>query len=429
METTQSITAKDIRETIHSFLQERLQPKLDRLKEGDEEKRRKLMEEHEPQHWIADAARRVSQIRRVTHAIKYSHPDAKGSSLYNTGNQAAGEDLVGTHSLIAPAADVVGNAAALDVYKFLRLEVDGTTLLELAQSGSDALLDAFGGGDNARNWMEDFAGIDDLGSTPVSHKLAKQTYWPVDDDSYHLLAPLFPSSLVQYQYERIHHDRFSDEVRAAREARNKNEPCAHGYREYPNLAIIKFGGTKPQNISQLNSERHGEAWLLPSLPPQWTSRGLKPPCHVETIFGRWILGFRAIRQPLFILRDFLKKTGHNNLAIRNKRAELARQIIDEVLMLAIRIQQLPSGWSADPDCRLSRAEQFWLDPGRAGEDEDFAAARVAADWREDITDGFSRWLNKQLDSDKTPMADAEREHWRKELDDELRLLREELHHD
>ena len=420
---------EEIKSVIRHFLNSRLQPKLDKLKQGEEEKRRKLIEEHEPRSWIADAARRVSQIRRVTHAIKYSHPDAKGSSLFSTGNPAAGESLVGTHSLIAPAADVVGNAAALDVYKFLRLEVDGTTLLELAQSGSDALLDAFGGGDNARNWMEDFAGIDDLGSAPASHKLAKQTYWPVDDDSYHLLAPLFPSSLVQYQYERIHHDRFSEETQTAREARNKNAPCAHGYREYPKLAIIKFGGTKPQNISQLNSERHGEAWLLPSLPPQWTSRGLRPPCHVETIFGRWILGFRAIRQPLFILRDFLKKTGHNNLAIRNKRAELTRQIIDELLMLAIRIQQLPSGWSADPECRLSRAEQFWLDPGRAGEDEDFAAARAAADWREDITDSFSRWLNKQLDSDKTPMADAEREHWRKELDDELRLLREELHHD
>lgn len=37
-------------------------------------------------------------------------------------------------------------------------------------------------------------------------------------------------------------------------------------REYPNLAVQKFGGTKPQNISQLNSER---GW-------QQLSAGLSP---------------------------------------------------------------------------------------------------------------------------------------------------------
>ena len=421
--------AEEIKSVIQDFLDERLQPKLEKLKEGEDEKRQKLLDEHEPRNWIGDAARRVTQIRRVTHAIKYSHPDAKGSSLFSIDNPAAGENLVGTHSLAEPVADVVGNAAALDVYKFLRQEINGTTLLELARSDSDVLLEAFGGDDDARDWMKSFADIDNLGETPASHKLAKQTYWLVDEDAYHLLAPLFPSSLVQYQYERIHHDRFSEETKAAREARGKNAPHAHGYREYPNLAIVKFGGTKPQNISQLNSERHGEAWLLPSLPPEWKNTGLKPPCRVETIFGRWIISFRLIREPVQILGKFLRKTDHNNVATRNTRAELTHQIIDEVLMLAVRIQQLPSGWSADPECRLSQAEQFWLDPGRADEDGEFRATRAATDWRNAVTDSFARWLNLQLNSDEAPMADAERDHWRKELNDELRLLREELHYD
>ena len=420
---------EEIKSVIQAFLDERLQPKLDKLKEDEEEKRQKLLGEHEPRNWIGDAARRVTQIRRVTHAIKFSHPDAKGSSLFSRGNPAAGETLVGTYSLAEPVADVVGNAAALDVYKFLRENINGTTLLKLAQSDSEALLGAFGGDDDAREWMQAFAGIDNLGETPASHKLTKQLYWPVDEDTYHLLAPLFPSSLVQYQYERIHHDRFSEEAKAAREARGKNAPHSHGYREYPNLAIIKFGGTKPQNISQLNSERHGEAWLLPSLPPEWESTGLKPPCQVETLFGRWIMGFRPIREPVQILKKFLQKTDHNNLAIRNTRAELTRQIIDEVLMLAARIQQLPSGWSADPECQLTQAEQFWLDPGRANEDDEFATARATTDWQEVITDSFARWLNHQLNSDKAPMSDAERDHWRKELDDELCMLREEMRHD
>jgi len=426
MEST-SPSKDQICSVIRNFLHERLQPKLDKLKDGEDEKRRKLIDAHDPPVWIADAARRVAQIQRVTHALKFSHPEARGRSLYSLGNPAVGDGLVGTHSLPKPSADVVGNAAALDVYKFLRLEVGGQTLFELAQAESPELLAAFGGGDEARGWMEAFAGLDEPRGAVASHKLAKQLYWPLDD-GYRLLAPLFPSSLVHYQYERIRADRFSEATKSARDARFKQEPFEHGYREYPGLAIVKFGGTKPQNISQLNSERHGEAWLLPSLPPKWKNSGLKPPCRVETVFDRWLLGFRHIREPVGALRSFLRKTAHNNLAIRNTRAELTRQIIDEVLMLAARIQQLPPGWSADAECRLARDETFWLDPGRSTTDPDFGAARTKSDWRESVTSRFGGWLNGRLDTDKTPMADAEREHWTDTLDKELRLLREELNH-
>ena len=32
--------------------------------------------------WLADAARRVNQIQAVTHVLKATHPDARGSSLH-----------------------------------------------------------------------------------------------------------------------------------------------------------------------------------------------------------------------------------------------------------------------------------------------------------------------------------------------------------
>lgn len=34
--------------------------------------------------WLADAVRRVSQIQAVTHVLKATHPDARGSSLHIT---------------------------------------------------------------------------------------------------------------------------------------------------------------------------------------------------------------------------------------------------------------------------------------------------------------------------------------------------------
>ena len=90
-------TAAQIQQAINGFIGQRLSDKLD--KEKNEDKRQALHESHQPATWIADAARRVHQIQLVTHAVKYSHPDARGSSLCVTGDCAAGDSLVGTHTL------------------------------------------------------------------------------------------------------------------------------------------------------------------------------------------------------------------------------------------------------------------------------------------------------------------------------------------
>lgn len=460
--TTQTY-ANQIQAVIHQFLQERLQPKLDKLKkgeekerqkllddydsdsdplqqerlqfefnklkEGEDEKRQKLLDAHRPENWIADAARRVGQIQQATHALKYTHPDAKGTSLISQGNAAVGAAMIGTHTLNGAAVpDVVGNSAALDVYKFLRLEVDGKTLLMLANESNPALAAAFSSdGEEAQAWMDAFAGLTEPKGQPSSHRLAKQLYWPLGNGEYHLLAPLFPTSLVHRVYSGIREDRFSESAKAAREAHRNKLPFAHGYREYPNFAIQKFGGTKPQNISQLNSERHGENYLLASLPPVWNSPMIRPPLKVGSIFDHWLLHSRRITQLTRTLRQFLAKVQPaNNIGIRNKRAELVALIRDEVMQQAAHLQDLPAGWSQHEECRLNRDECYWLDPSRGIGDEDFAAEHAASDWKENISHRFANWLNARLNTDKAPMGDPEHEAWESNLGKELRMMREEL---
>lgn len=58
-------------------------------------------------------------------------------------------------------------------------------------------------------------------------------------------------------------------------------------RGYTNVAVQQLGGTKPQNISQLNSERRGNKGLLASLPPVWRSIELKPLLGSESLFPRY----------------------------------------------------------------------------------------------------------------------------------------------
>jgi CRISPR-associated protein Csy1 len=419
-----------VRNTVTGFLHDRLQPKLDKLKDGDEEARQKLLADHQPQNWIADAARRVSQIQQVTHALKFSHPDAKGSSLSTSGNPCAGDSAIGSHTLAdSMPPDVVGNAAALDVYKFLRLSVNGRTLLERAIAQDPALANALSDDTNtAAEWMAAFATLPDPNGPPASHKLAKQVYWPLGDDSYHLLAPLFPTSLVHAVWTCIRDDRFSDEAKAARTARWENRPHPQGYREYPNLAIQNYGGTKPQNISQLNSERHGENWLLPSLPPSWQSEPVPPPFFMESVFTRRFGRRREVWQLTLELRDFLKRvaTTESNIRIRNKRAELVDRILDELLQFASELRELDAAWSQSEKCHLNLAEQCWLDPKRAAIDEAFAAQRQGGDWQDEICLRFANWLNTTLRTDETSMGLAESLVWQDLLDARLRMIRTEL---
>lgn len=432
---------KSIREVIDQFLQERLQPKLDKIDSALEkatedekrfdllEKRQDLLRAHRPETWIPDAAKRVTQIQQVTHAIKYTHPDAKGTSLSSQGNPAAGDALVGTHTLgSAGEPDVVGNAAALDVLKFLRLEVDGKSLLARAAEADPALAAALSGNiEQAQSLMTAFAGLTDPKGDPATHKLAKQLYWPLEDGGYHLLAPLFPTTLVHRLWATMREDRFSDEAKAARDAHYNKRPHEHGYHEYPQFAIINFGGTKPQNISQLNSQRYGEAWLLASVPPTWRMQPAKPPLNVETVFERRFGYRRRVRELTRGLREFLDKLGDwNNLNIRNKRAALVGMIRDELIQFAAEVQELPAGWSAEPECLLNREECLWLDPGRAATDQEFAAERLRGDWQERVSRRFGNWLNARLSVSKTPMGDAEHQAWQDSLETELRTLREEL---
>src|SRR5690625_5846745 len=84
---------KIFRSDIASFIEQRRDAKL---KGADSEK---AAEKYEYAVWLADAARRVSQIQAVTHVLKATHPDARGSSLYVAPSELQQHAEVGSHVL------------------------------------------------------------------------------------------------------------------------------------------------------------------------------------------------------------------------------------------------------------------------------------------------------------------------------------------
>lgn len=417
-----------LRAVIENFLQERFDAKVAKLAEGDP-RREALAAQFQVEAWVEDAARRVNQLQVVTHALKPIHPDARGTNLYAPPQIQGKGHQVGSHCLGNEFdVDVVGNAAALDVYKFLKLEYEGKTLLARTSEEDTALAEALSADrSRAQRWMKAFASITQARGDDASHTLSKQLYWLVGDDPslnehYHLLAPLFPTSLVHRIHRTINEDRFGEAAKAARQARREKRLSENGYHEYPHLAARKLGGTKPQNISQLNSERGGINYLLASLPPKWDSPGISPPLGIDSVFRRF--GHRpVVRQQVWRLRRLLRAAPSPNRETRDRRNGHVETLIDELMMWAAAHAELEPGWSASVECRLPEAECFWLDPYR--DDDDFQTQREHEDWPEDIVGRFANWLNHQLSAD-LPVGDAEYKAWKGMIVDKQDALREVL---
>jgi len=422
-------TAATIRATIQSFLQDRLKAAL--AKPGFEAKREELIARYRYATWLADAARRAAHIRQVTHADSFTHPAAGGSSLYAPGNEAAGPHLIGTHTLAGVIeVDVVGHAGAMDVYAFLSLTVAGKTLFGRATESDPALMRALSSDPaEASAWMEAFAAVGSPDPHPASHALTKQVFWPVGPGAYHLLAPLFSSALAHCVWTTINDDRWSPEAKLARAARKNQEWHPDEIHDYPDFVTQRFGGSKPQNISVLNTRRHGENFLLSSLPPAPRPWQARPPLRIESIFPVRFGTRPHVRVLVDELRDYLiRMSARNTIDIRNARAAFTRQIIDALAEFAVPFQRLAPGWTALPDCRLHPIEGYWLDPGRCSFDPSFALARDLADWEAGLSHRFANWLNAALENDDRNFHLNDRDHqvWADALAEHLQFLPTEV---
>ena len=415
------------REAIHAFLKERLDTKLEKLKDDEEDKRHALLAQHLPEVWLEDAARRVQQIQAVTHSLKPIHPDARGTNLYveprtlpplaELGSHALGERFVG---------DVVGNAAALDVYKMLKLEVNGRSLLTaLLAQDADALAALHTDPAQAQALRDAFVSLTQpRAEGPSSHTLAKQLYWltgtdACDDAHYTLLAPLYATSLAHAVHAQVQEDRFGEANKAARQARRERKVHDGVFHDYPGLAVQNMGGTKPQNISQLNSERRGMNYLLSSLPPKWKVNAQRFPTHADSVFTRYFDSRPLVRQTVKTLRRYLESNPNPVKDTRDHRKELVDVLVDEMVNMAAELQHaLPPGWTLDDPrfSALNEDEQTWLDALRAElpEEDDFANRWLAMEWPDAIGTRFGNWLNARLEG-KLSFSDIEFRAWKKEL--------------
>lgn len=353
-----------------------------------------LVAKYQVSTWLDNAAKRGSHISLATHAAKFTHGDAQGSSILSL-HHDANEPYLSTVSVPEPDIDIVGSAGALDVAGLLMLECDGVALYQCVKAKEGIPFSDFSQDTKQiQFWLDGFSAAL-LDPKLSSCALAKQVYFPLDDGSYHILGPLFATSFAQCFNDAIGQSRYSEEAKAIRASRRGGVHHDKDDVMFLNTAVQTFGGANKQNISLLNVRRRGETVLLTCAPPVWQEVS-KPPVNDFSIFfsrdftHRVNPSVKAFQQYLLAIRH-----RDSTYEIRKTVAEHVNTLADIVLDYAAQIQSLTgrSGWSQQ-DCRLSPSQSLWLDIGCSV--PEFQRDRAKKDWMRDISQAFAEWLNLRL---------------------------------
>lgn len=381
-------------ECINDFLNERKELWLkDRLKKAENETvvaelQQQANDKFSLNEWLPDAAKRVTQLSMVSHPSKFSHPSAKTSSVIAK-EEYRNDGYLRSGNVDYPL-DVFGNAAAMDVYKFLSLSLnEKITVLDSFDQQNQDLKNLITHAElNFEALSREFLKIKFSDHSVKTDHLVKQVYFPIDQEKYHLLSVLTPSGLITRLKQTLDMMRFSEETKRAKELRKKNEHHEIGYADIFDLTITAYGGTQPQNVSVLNSQNAGRAYLLSSCPPVFEKRKVKLP---NKDFFKQCIYRRNFTSEFNELKKYThasdKELSINNRHTRKKIKRLLQQIIQEILFNAFCIRKNLRGWTERENYQnLIEEQKIWLD------DLNFEKREIECEWRDEIARRIAKWI-------------------------------------
>lgn len=369
-----------------------------------------------PQEWWESNIENMgkSQFRLATHVGKFTHPDSTVALL------AKQEEEKGFVTTSSCSIDVLTPAQYIGAASLLLKEMPGgKTVLECMESGRDSMAAELRElALPEKELSTAFAALHKRsGIVPdETDERLKQVYFPISENrQYHLLTILPASSQLLEMKNRIW------QMQMQRIACHSKESECYGedHEDILNLTEVGFGGTKPQNISALNSRARGTAYLLPSLPPTLTHRDIRPP---KRDFFRETVGLRAVKSSMYMLHK-LFTLPRNNKAIRDRIRKEVDALADRAVVLAAGIREEEPGWSDGSAFQnLPKWQKIWLDA--AYEEERLADQ----DWISEAGTAFGRWLLFTYEKyvgkgNAVILGDIELGYFRRELID---ILREEV---
>lgn len=373
-----------------------------------------------PAEWFNAAVENLKYCKLATHIGKFTHPDADVDvAIYCKPNQLNGYVTTGN------------TTCQWDVSRVANYNSSGGLLLQpVLPENSVSVLEGILTNDKPVEEELDLLGLpienlktkiqwlnEERKKTPKkTDRHIKQVYFPIAEGEYHLLSVMPSSSLSLEMYQRIRkingykincYDKTSEDY---------GKPCE----EVTGLTMIGFGGTKPQNISALNSRRGGKAYLLSSLPPSLHEVKVRIP---KSDFFKESIWYKSQSSALYQLHAYMKQE-RNTMEIRKAIHDLVDEMIDAVLLVAYQIRAGAAGWSEEETyVVLPRSQKIWLDDACMEERQD-------PSWTGEIAASFARWVvfsyEKLLGEEAVSLGDAE---WRCFKDQMEIVLKDEVRYE
>lgn len=363
---------------IIEFFEERRSEKIKKdvkssLSEEEKDTALQLIDEKfKLKNWIPDAAGRAGQLSMTSHPSKFSHPNAarnwNGKTTAVLAMAPHSNDGFLRSGNVEVELDALGNAASLDVYKFLTLVLeDGRSLIEHIESDSNEAKDLLGDLDTPYEELKSgFLSMKLQGNNLSSSSRLKQVYFPIGSNQYHLLSILSPSGMLYSLTERIKDFRFSEFSKEQRKNRKDNKYSQTGYDEILNTTVLGYGGTKPQNVSVLNNSYAGKSYLLDSRPPSLRVKNVRLPTRDFFANCLWPKNYETSFHSLHALLT----ADINNIRIREGRDAIFQYLFDRIIEKVWQIRNEPAGWSEkDNYLRLPSLHKKVLDSKWDGERE------------------------------------------------------------
>lgn len=238
----------------------------------------------------------------------------------------------------------------------------------------------------------------------------RQVYFPIAEGEYHLLSVMPSSCLALEMYQRIRAINGHKIDCCNKKSENYGKPCE----EVTGLTMIGFGGSKPLNISALNSRCGGKTYLLSSLPPSLPARKIRLP---KSDFFRESIWYKQQSSALYRLHAYMKQD-RNTIEIRQAIHDLVDEMISAVFFAAYQIRAEKIGWNEEEAySQLPTAQKIWLDDA-------YAEERKETSWADDISSSFARWVirsyEKLLGEDAIKLGDAEHGFIKKQMETVLK---------
>ena len=334
-----------------------------------------------------------NMMRPATHVGKYTHSQAKDDMSVFCVNAKVGYGYLCFGNFESVLRDYIGNAANMPhAHAMESLMPDGRQVRQHLKEGTRELRQiAAVNATELKNWQDNFNQVQEQARIcSRSNFKLKQVYFPLGNGTYQLLT-LLPCSTLVWELK----SRLAIREWEIREANSKQYNVRIAFIDRWNR---EYGGTKPQNISYLNSNNGGNARVLTCLPPS-VNRDFQLP--KRNFFNQIKIYIprnpREIQKGVGVLFQSLHSTllsDPNALWARKKKRGILRAIIERGIIMPaenIRENAVP-GWSkGEKYSFLPVSQKAWLDPWGLGQDD------AEENWQEEIAKQIARFVERNFE--------------------------------